>query len=75
GGFCADIWLSSYKVFPNGARFEPKAGAGVVFRLPLANNDHPGPGDFHSENIFSRAEQYLLAMVVAVFTARALQHQ
>jgi hypothetical protein len=23
----------------------------------------------------SRAEQYLLAMVVAVFTARALQHQ
>jgi hypothetical protein len=51
GGFCADIWLSSYKVFPNGARSEPKAGAGVVSRLPLANNDHIDPGHFPSKNI------------------------
>jgi hypothetical protein len=53
GGFCADIWLSSYKVFPNGARSEPKAGAGVVSRLPLANNDHFDPGYFHSKNILT----------------------
>ena len=51
GEFCADIWLSSYKVFPNGARSEPDAGAGVVSWLPLENNDHIDPGYFPSKNI------------------------